>query len=74
VAPLRDPQRDDFDPEYREPLEMVGPIPPELAGPGGWEISDPRGGAKRWRRRRWMVLALAAFGIAALLIGGYLIG
>ena len=69
---LYDPQRDDFDPEHGEPLELVGPIPPELAELDGSEISDPHRGDVRWRRRRWMLLAFVAFGIAALVIGGSL--
>lgn len=72
-GPLHDPQRDSYDPEHGEPLELVRPIPPELAGPDATEISDPHRNARRWRRRRWMLLAFVAFGVAALLIGGPLI-
>ena len=72
-GPLHDPQRDSFDPEHGEPLELVRPIPPELAGMDRAEISDPYRNARRWRRRRWMLLAFVALGIAALLIGGSLI-
>jgi len=72
-GPLHDPQREDFDPYHREPLKLVGPIPPELAGLDGPGTSDPYRGAKQWRRRRWMLLAFVGFGIAALLVGGFLI-
>ncbi|MCC6496940.1 MAG: hypothetical protein IT193_11875 [Propionibacteriaceae bacterium] len=72
-GPLHDPQRDSFDPGHCEPLELVGPIPPELVGQDGMEIVDPRRHAQRWRRRRWMLLAFVGFGILALLIGGSLI-
>ena len=72
-GPLHDPQRDEFDPDHAEPLTLVDPIPPELAGPDWPGLSDPPRGARRRQRRRWMLLAFVAFGIAALLIGGYLI-
>lgn len=72
-GPLHDPQRDRVDPGHGDPLELVGPIPPELAGLEGTDTSDPQRDARRWRRRRWMLLAFVGFGIAALLIGGSLV-
>ncbi len=72
-GPLHDPQRDDFDPDHREPLTLVDPIPRELAGLDGTELSDPLRGEKRWRRRRWMLLAFVVFALVALIVGGSLI-
>ena len=73
-GPLHDPQRDSFDPDHREPVELVGPIPRELAGLDGPGISDGHSGAGRWRRRRWVILTIVGLAIAAMLIGGFLTG
>jgi hypothetical protein len=70
-GPLHDPQRDTFDPAHGEPLELVGPIPRELAELDEPGISDGHSGARSWRRRRWILLATVAFCIAAMLIGGF---
>ncbi len=73
-GPLPDPQRDSFDPDHREPVELVGPIPRELAEFDGLATSDGLRGARRWRRRRWVILAIVALAIAAMLISGSLTG
>ena len=72
-GPLHAPQRDSLDPDHDEPLELVAPIPPELAGMQ-WTDGDLQQQAPgRWRRRRWLLLAVVGFGIAALLLTGSLI-
>ncbi len=73
-GPLHDPQRNSVDPGHGEPVTLVGPIPRELAELDEPGIGDGNGGADRlWRRRRWELLAIVAFAIAAMLIGGFLI-
>ena len=73
-GPLHDPQRDSVDPDHGEPVTLVGPIPRELA-----ELDEPgtgnenSGAGSLWHRRRWQLLAIVAFCIAAMLIGGFLI-
>lgn len=73
-GPLHDPQRDSFDPDRREPVELVGPIPGELAGLDRLATSDGDRSVRRWWRRRWMVLAIVGLAITAMLIGGFLTG
>lgn len=72
-GPLHDPQRDRVDPDHGEPLRLVGPVPPELAELDGSETGEPHRAAQRSRRRRWMLLAFVAFGVAAMLLGGALV-
>jgi hypothetical protein len=62
-GPLPDPQRDEVDPDHREPVTLVGPVPPELAGadeavePTGWRsMVTPR-------QLRWALVALVLIGI-----------
>ncbi|MBA3019849.1 hypothetical protein [Propionicimonas sp.] len=73
-GPLPDPQRDSFDPDHREPVELVGPIPGELAGLDRLATSDGDRSMRRWRRRRWIVLAIVGLAIVAMLISGSLTG
>jgi hypothetical protein len=70
-GPLPDPERDEVDPEHREPVTIVGPVPPELAGaelatsPTGWRsMVTPR-------QLRWALVALV---LLAFLLGGFSLG
>jgi len=67
-GPLHDPQRDSLDPDHGEPVQVVEPVPRELA-----EAAEPSGGrAGAARRRQWLVLAVVAL-IAGMIVGGLLI-
>lgn len=72
-GPLHDPQRDSLDPDHGEPVMLVDPIPRELADLDATATRDGPSGADRSRRGRWVLLAVVAFSIAAMLIGGFLI-
>jgi ferric-dicitrate binding protein FerR (iron transport regulator) len=72
-GPLHDPLRDEHDPEHREPLTLVGPIPSELTALEEAEVGESHAyGRSWWRRRRWLLLTLVALGLAAMLISGSL--
>ena len=69
-GPLPDPERDFFDPNHRESVELVGPIPPELAGSelgAGAGDDAPDSPSARLRRFLLIVLALAA-GVALVVL------
>lgn len=65
---MHDPERDFFDPDHREPVELVGPIPPELAGSDVSSQADD--GARRSSPsaplRRFLLLVLALAVVVAL--------
>ena len=71
---LHDPQRDSFDPDHHEPLELVDPVPPELSVLDESAMAGAGGRPKRRQRRRWLILALVALAIAGMVIGGLLAG
>jgi hypothetical protein len=65
-GPLPDPARDALDPDHREPVTVVGPLPPELAA------ADEALAATSWRsiitvrQVRWVLAALI---LLAMLLG-----
>ena len=71
-GPLPDPQRDELDPQHLEPVDVLEPLPPELAG------VDESVGPTGWRsmvtphQLRWVIVALVLLGIvvAGLSFGG----
>ena len=64
-GPLHDPQRDSVDPDHGQQVNLVGPVPPELAEPDA-QPSQDRG---RRARRRWMVLAMVVLTVLAIALG-----
>ena len=73
-GPLHDPQRDSFDPDHGEPVELVDPIPPELAEFDGTGTPRRHSDVDGARRRRWVLLAFLALCIASMLLGAFPIG
>jgi len=70
-GPLPDPARDAVDPDRREPVTIVGPVPPELDVLDG--AIGPTGGRSMatGHRLRWVLVALV---LLAFLLGGFSIG
>lgn len=62
-GPLHDPERETVDPEHRLPVELVGPVPPELAV-AATEAPDER------RARRDARVAITVWVIVAVLASG----
>jgi hypothetical protein len=67
-GPLHDPELESLDPEHRLPIELVGPVPPELvANPeAGTDGAHPRPG--RAVIAFWLIVALVAAGGAGLVM------
>jgi len=67
-GPLPDPQRDEIDPDRREPVTIVGPIPPELNVLGDAHLREGAGlvGASTTHVLRWVLVALV---LLAILLG-----
>lgn len=64
-GPLPDPERDAIDPDHREPVTIVGPMPPELNVLGDAHLRDGAGwvGAGTSQVLRWLLVALVLVAI-----------
>ncbi len=64
-GPLPDPARDAIDPEHREPVTIVGPVPPELNVLGDAHLRDGAGwaGVGTSQALRWLLVALVLVAI-----------
>jgi hypothetical protein len=71
-GPLHDPERDAVDPSHNEPVTLVGAPPRELAEAAAPD--DPAQIARTRRRRRLVALAFVLVALAAVIIGGSVIG
>lgn len=71
-GPLHDPERDGVDPDHTQSVELVGPVPRELAEPAR-SGPPPRGHDRHTRHRpaglRRMLWALVALIAAAVVVG-----
>lgn len=69
-GPLHDPELESLDPEHRLPVELVGPVPPELA-PDAPGVSDERRGRRNTRATIivWVIIAVLASGATGLIMG-----
>jgi hypothetical protein len=73
-GPLHDPQRDSLDPEHAQPMRLIDPIPCELAESESLTGSVDKDALRAAWRRRWLVIGFAALVLAAMFIGGVLVG
>ena len=75
-GPLHDPERGDGDTDRGEPVTLVGPIPPELAGLDAQGIlaDGPSSINGASRRFRWAILAVLAVGMATVVVAGFVVG
>lgn len=66
-GPLHDPERDFFDPDHRERVELVGPIPPELSeAEAGAQADDGVRPSPAALLRRFLLIVLALAAAVAL--------
>lgn len=62
-----DPERVDADPDGRQPVALVGPVPPELAEPAS-AVGTSGSGPTPAQRLRWVILALVLVAVIALVV------
>lgn len=62
-GPLPDPQRDELDPDRLEPVDVLEPLPPELAVLADGRPRNEVTGIDSVRVLRWVIVALVLLGI-----------
>lgn len=74
-GPLHDPEREAVDPEHRLPVELVGPVPPELALATTEAREEPTGSVPAGSRRdgrvavtMWVIVAVLASGATGVIM------